>query len=134
MLTFMPPTDRRWYSQNATNWVWQATRLLSPRSRNPGITQGSHRREYAAHGRAFMREVSETIYGRCTTFSVLGYPAATGGNMRHGFVILGASTNLEGGPEHVQSLIRSRRVVDAVALGDRDVPLEPFAAEPARTG
>jgi hypothetical protein len=55
--------------------------------------------------------------------------------MRAEFVIVGASVNVEGvNDEHVQSLIRSRRVLDAAALRDGDVPLESLAAEPARTG
>jgi hypothetical protein len=54
--------------------------------------------------------------------------------MRHGFVIVGASVDVEGVNEHVQFLIRSLRVVDAAAPPDRGVPLESAAAEPARTG
>jgi hypothetical protein len=54
--------------------------------------------------------------------------------MRHEFVIVGASVNAGGANEHMQSLIRSRRALEAAALRDRDVPLESLAAEPTRTG
>jgi hypothetical protein len=54
--------------------------------------------------------------------------------MRHGFVIVGASVDVEGVNEHVQSLIRSLRLVGAAAPPARGVPLESLAAEPARTG
>jgi 3-phenylpropionate/trans-cinnamate dioxygenase ferredoxin reductase subunit len=53
--------------------------------------------------------------------------------MNGGRVVGGMNVNVEGVNEHVQSIIRSRRVVDTAALRDRDVPLESLAAEPARS-
>jgi 3-phenylpropionate/trans-cinnamate dioxygenase ferredoxin reductase subunit len=54
--------------------------------------------------------------------------------VKDGRVVGGMNVNVEGVNEHVQSLIRSRRAVDAAALRDSDVPLESLAAEPARAG
>jgi 3-phenylpropionate/trans-cinnamate dioxygenase ferredoxin reductase subunit len=48
-----------------------------------------------------------------------------------GRVVGGMNVNVWDVNEHVQALIRSRRVIDAAALRDTDTPLESLAAQPA---
>jgi Reductase C-terminal len=50
--------------------------------------------------------------------------------LQHRRVVAGMNVNVQDVDEHMQTLIRSRRTVDAPALADPDTPLEsPIALE-----
>jgi len=51
--------------------------------------------------------------------------------LRDGRVLAGMNVNVWDVNQHVQELIRSRRVIDVAALADADTPLESLAAESA---